>query len=160
MRNEGNTMSRDEKIAEKMKRFDDVFRMLLLVMTITTSIGLSTYEGLSLTAALVYLVMALFFWMLGHFFGSNPLFRDFEILSKINGWVIAFLVTATTFAKFALNRSILDLAPKLIIFFTAGALALMTYLWFESYILPETRRRYMLATMTIIVFSLTGSFSL
>jgi len=153
-------MSRDEKIAEKMKRFDDVFRMLLLVMTVTTSIGLSTYEGLSLTVALVYLVMALFFWMLGHLFGSNLLFRDFEILTKINGWVIAFLVTATTFAKFALGKSILDLTPKLGIFVIAGVLALATYFWFDSYILPERRRTYMIATLTIIVFSLTGSFSL
>jgi len=153
-------MSHDEKRTEKMKRFDDAFRMLLIVMTVTTSIGLSTYEGLSLQFALAYLVMSLIFWVAGHLLGSNPIFGGVEIGLKINAWITAFLVTTSTLAKFALRVPVLDLGPKIFIFIVAGALAFATYSWFESYLLPEARRRYMKATLTIIFFLLGGSLGL
>jgi hypothetical protein len=104
--------------------------------------------------ALGYFVMALFFWMLGHFLGSNPLNRNSEIWFKINGWAIAFAVTATTLAKFAQGgKPILDLASRILqafIYFIAGVLAFVIYRWFDSGIPTKILLRNMMATFMIL----------
>lgn len=133
-------MSSEEetRISHRLKRFDDVFKMLLLVMTITTSIGFTTYSGITLWGTLIFLVMALGLWSLGHLTSIQHL----EIVVKLFAWSATLLVTTSTFAKFALKVSTLDDVTKIPVAALSFILTFAVYLWFRSSIPLHTRRRY------------------
>jgi hypothetical protein len=132
----------EEKKVDKLKRFDEVFRMLLLVMTITTSIGLSSYRGIDLSFTLLYLLMALGLWMFSNLIGSNTSFSRLEILFKIHAWVLALLVTMSTFGKFWLKVSELNPTAKIPISVFTFILAFASYHYFDDTIDPHgTERR-------------------
>lgn len=150
-------MAQNEELVEKLKRFDDVFSMLLLVMTVTTSIGLNTYSGLDLWLTLGYLVVSLGLWALGHSVGFNSLFRSLEASIKQTAWVLALLVTGSTFAKFALRTSMLNLGARLLVFLVTLALTIVAYYWFGESISPHTRRRFMRVNLILLAWFL-GSY--
>jgi len=131
---------------EKLKRFDDVFRMLLVVMTISMSIGLSTYSGFNLWLTLLYFVLSITFWTFAHLLGSNPLHTDLEICVKIYAWTLALLVTMSALAKSALKVSVLDFATKIPIAIVTLVFTIMAYHWLGELIPPDVRRRYMIIT--------------
>jgi len=152
-------MELNKEKAEKVKRFDDAFRMLLMVMTITTSIGLSTYTGLNLWVTLLYFVMPLVFWVLGHLVGSNPLFDDLEIVMKITAWVLALLMTTSTFAKFALKAALLESVAKIPIVAITSVLTFATYCWFGDLIPSYIRRKYLFMNLTLLLLFFGGYFT-
>lgn len=141
-----------EKKTNKLKRFDEVFKMLLLVMTITTSIGLSSYTEIDLFFTLLYLVTAPSLWMLGNLIGSNPLSSEWEILFKIHAWVLALLVTMSTFAKFWLKVSELNSIIKLPISFFTFILTFWLYQYFNEAIGERNRKRHLLIDSIIILW--------
>jgi len=96
----------DEKEAEKVRRFDDVFRMLMVVMSITTSVGLSLYK-IDLRPALDYFLLSLGFWMFAHLTGSNEPLKNLEKEFKITSWFFALLVAGSTLAKFSEKSAVL-----------------------------------------------------
>ena len=147
-----------KKIADKLKRFDEVFRMLLLVMTVTTSIGLSSYSEINLFGTLVYFVMALGFWMLGNLLGSNVFMRDLEIILKLNAWFLVLLLTASTFAKFGLKITLLDPLTKIPIAVSTFMLTILAYNYFEDIIDPDTRHKYLRVHLYFIALFLGGYF--
>jgi len=140
--------------SEKLKRFDDIFRMLVIVMTITTSIGLSTYK-IGLLSSLPYFVMALAFWMLGHLAGSSKLFRNIEAQAKVIGWFLALLVTASTLSKFILNEPSLGYYEKVGIGVFAYLLTAPAYYWFSEFV-PPARRRIYLLLLSVIMWAFVG----
>lgn len=151
-------MELNSKKTQKLKRFDD-FRMLLIVMSITTSIGLSTYSGINLWGTLMYFVSSIIFWTFGHLIGSNPLFRHHEIAMKITAWVLVLLVTSSTIAKFALKVTILNLAAKIPIAIVTSVLTLAMYYWFGELVPSELRRKYMRLALIMPILFLGGYFA-
>ena len=149
-------MEHREEKAEKLKRFDDAFGMLLIVMSITTSIGLSIYSVLDLRVALGYFVASLGFWMTAHLAGSNPLFDDLEIVMKLTAWVLALLVTGSTFAKFALKVSILDFGAKVLVSTVTLTLSFAIYWWFGELISSGMRRKYRRLNFVLLILFLGG----
>jgi len=151
-------MSSEEetRISHRLKRFDDVFRMLLLVMTITTSIGFTTYSGITLWGTLTFLVMALALWSLGHLTPT----RHLEIVVKLFAWSATLLVTTSTFAKFALKVSTLDDMTKISVAVLSFILTVAAYLWFRSSIPSYTRRRYGPLILLLPLFYLAGYVTL
>lgn len=142
--------------ADRLKRFDDVFKMLLVVMTITTSIGLSTYSGVNLWSTLAYFIMSLAFWMVGHMIRSNSLFVYHEIMMKLYAWSIGLLVTASTYAKFALKVSTLDWVAKIPVFTITLALSLVTFKWFKESVPSHMSRAYVRAISIILILYSAG----
>jgi len=149
----------ETETSDKLKRFDDVFRMLILVMTITVSIGFRTYTGLNLWGTLGYFIMSLSFWMLAHIVGSNSLYSDLEVSMKLNAWVLASLVTASTFAKFGLKTETLDLIMKIPIVAFALVFYLMLDCWLEELMSSRQRRKWFRVNTVLLGCYLAGYFS-
>jgi hypothetical protein len=145
--------------SEKLKRFDDIFRMLVVVMTVTTSIGLTTYK-IELLSSLPYFVMALAFWMLGHLAGSDERFREIEAQAKVIGWFLALLVTASTLGKFILKEPSLGSYEKLGIGLFAYLLTAPLCYWFSESISPKRRRNYLLLLTVILWAFVVGTLAI
>lgn len=140
-----------KKKTDKVRRFDDIFRMLLLVMTVTISIGLNTYSGINLWSTLGYFLMALTLWMFGHLIGSNEFHEDDEIVFKLTAWTFALLVTAVVLTKFTLKVSELGYVVKILIFLITIFVTLLVYSWFRELIHPIARRKFVLNIATILI---------
>jgi hypothetical protein len=142
------------KEVEKVRRFDDVFRMLIVVMSITTSVGLSLYK-IDLFPALAYFLLSLGFWMFAHLSGSNELLKKSEIELKITSWFFALLVTGSTLAKFAEKSVVLDNYAKGAVSIIALGSTYLLYLWFVDVIPSKKRMLY-----TMMIYLVLGAFTL
>jgi hypothetical protein len=98
-------MAKDEQenTREKIKRLDDIFRMLLLVITIMLSGGFGRVN-------LVFILAPLFFWMWGHAVGQFD--EDSEILLKFAAWFYTSFIVVVVLIKSALDLSELSMTLK------------------------------------------------
>jgi hypothetical protein len=146
--------------ANKLKRFDEVFRMLLLVMTITTSIGLSSYTGLDLFFTLVYFITSLCLWMFANLVGTNVRMYELEVFFKLHAWVLALLVTLSTFARFTLKVSSLNPMTKLVISIATFTVTFLSYRYFEDTTDSHNRRRHFIIDFVILSWFLGNTLVL
>lgn len=143
------------KRADKLKRSDDVFKMLLVVMSTTTSFGLTTYSGIDLWRTIGYFLASVCLWMIAHLAASSPRFHG-EIYFKVTAWFLALLVTTATFGKFLLKVSILDSTAKLVVVLVTFVLIIFVLNWFGELIPAYQRRRFQYfvgTTLLLIVAS-------
>jgi hypothetical protein len=99
-------MAKDEQenTREKIKRLDDIFRMLLLVITIMLSVGFGRVN-------LVFILAPLFFWMLGHAIGQFD--EDSEILLKFTAWFYTSFIVIVILIKSASGLSELSITLRI-----------------------------------------------
>jgi hypothetical protein len=99
-------MAKDEQenTREKIKRLDDIFRMLLLVITIMLSVGFGKVN-------LVFILAPLFFWMLGHAIGQFD--GDSEILLKFTAWFYTSFIVIVILIKSASGLSELSITLRI-----------------------------------------------
>lgn len=145
-----------EKEAEKVRRFDDVFRMLMIVMSITTSVGLSLYK-IDLVPALAYFFLSLGFWMVAHLMGSNMLYRDLEIGLKITSWSFALLVTGSTLTKLYEKSTVLENYARVAIGVIVFLSTILLFRWFGEIIPLRKRWQYILLFFVIVSYFIIGS---
>ena len=126
---------------DKLKRSDDVFKMLLVVMSTTTSFGLTTYSGIDLWRTIGYFLASISFWMVAHLGATSSRFYH-EIDFKVYAWFLALLVTTATFTKFWLKASILDSTAKLCVVLITWILACFVINWFGELVPARERRRF------------------
>jgi len=149
-------MDTPEISTEKMKRFDDVFKMIVTVMAITTSIGLKMYSGINLLMTLAYFIMALGIWMFGHLTGSKSILWDLEIPIKLTALLLSLLVTSSTIIKFAFGIYILDFVWKILVVIVTAIITYGVYRWFGVKFSPKTGRQYKYLWGMILVMFLGG----
>lgn len=96
---------KQEENTEKIKRFDDIFRMLLLVITIVLS---ARVGNVNLWNNLGVIFLALALWMFGHAYGMRWSFGDIEIWFKLYAWAITSFIGSIILIKVVLLISIVS----------------------------------------------------
>lgn len=123
-----------QSIKETFRRFDDIYRMFLLVVTITISIGSISYNSalkIDLWSGLGFILLSLVTWMIGHAIGEGDN-RQFSLLLKMYAWISVSLVAFTTFLKFWLNTSTLGSSLVLMSVVFSLIATLLPFLWLSK----------------------------
>ena len=140
---------------EKLKRFDDVFRMILLIITISITFSQASTE-ISLEPTLIWVFFALLFWIFGHIGGFYPDVKSPEIYLKLIGWFFLSLVSITVLSKLTLSTSILVENFSIFLLLCSYFLTLLPYAYFRKNLDEIERRRFMKSLSTIVAFIALG----
>lgn len=82
--------TKKQKSEIKFNHFDDAFKILLLIITITLSLGsFNSDKKFGLLSFYVFVISALVLWIIGHFFGTKPHHTNKEIFCKVLAWALA-----------------------------------------------------------------------
>ena len=92
-------------IAERLKRFNDVYTLLFVVITILLTVGASTVQIENLAATITFSLGSLAAWVFGHLAGAKSSLRHVEIQLKMIAWLYASLVASDVILKFALHTT-------------------------------------------------------
>jgi hypothetical protein len=117
-------------ITERLKRFNDVYTLMFVVITILLTVGASTFEKSDLGPTITFILSSLAAWIFGHIVGANQPLRHVEIQFKLIAWLYASLVAGDVILKYALDAANLaGLWSALCIFASvASGFALFYYL--------------------------------
>jgi hypothetical protein len=126
---------------KKIKRFDDIFRMLFLVITIMISVGSNTFGNVNLWTTIGFIAFSLIFWMLGHAMGAYK-FLDTEVSLKLYAWAFASFVAPIIFIKFALGLSTLGFGWVVVSFFSSLVLTVSPYYYLRSALDSRQRSKW------------------
>lgn len=90
-------------IEEKVKRFDDVFKLSLTLLTISMAFGLNFFKNLGpaffLSIAVAF-ASALFFWAVGHLYSGQ-----WGIFLKLMSWWFFSHVTPAIFLNYIIEKA-------------------------------------------------------
>lgn len=95
----------NEENREKIKRFDDIFKVLFLVITIMIAFGSQESINLNLWNNLHFIIVPLVLWIIGHAVGTYVSLKGTESCLKIGAWAFASVAVSIVFLKFALRSS-------------------------------------------------------
>lgn len=138
---------KERKLHEKIKRFNDIFSMLFLVITIVISVGAIRFPNENLSFTIIFTMLSLGFWMFGHAIGYK--YQDLEVQVKISAWVFASLVASTVLLKFAIGVSALSLEWSSFCIFVSIVLTILSSLYFKEVIFESKQPRL---TMIVLLF--------
>jgi hypothetical protein len=109
-------------IAEKLRRFNDVYSLLFVVITILLTVGASSFEKTDLGPTVSFILGSLAAWIFGHLIGANQVLRHIEIQFKLIAWLYASLVAGDVILKYALDiPNLTGSWSALCIFFSVGS---------------------------------------
>jgi hypothetical protein len=115
-------------VSERLKRFNDVYSLLFVVITILLTVGISTFEKTDLGATITFILGSLAFWVLGHLIGAKPSVRHIEVQLKLIAWLYASLVASDVILKYALGvTDLTDLWSAFCIVASVGSGAALFY---------------------------------
>ena len=143
-----------EKIRNRnrLKRFDDVFKMLLVIISITVSVGYNNFSGIKLWNTFFFLFFALAFWIFGHVVGDFNSYPEGEPFIKLMAWSTAMLTATIVFYKFSFQVSILDFSGMAICGVIAFVLTLLAYIWLRN-LLSRFHRRNLLPFILTVYYA-------
>ena len=148
-------LQEEKERADRLKRFDDVFRMLLVVMTVEISLGFNSYTGLRLWSSFSFFLASLGLWIFAHLIGASKLSAEWEIILKLYAWSFAMLVTAVVLAKSLLKVSQLEGIVTAPIVLITLAVTLLLYRWFSGFI-PENKGRQFKLMVVLMLFAISA----
>lgn len=91
----------DIDVNERLKRFNDAYTLLFVVITVLLTVGANTFERQNLGATIAFILGSLVAWVFGHLIGANSSLRHIEIQFKLMAWLYASLVAADVVLKYA-----------------------------------------------------------
>lgn len=117
-------------VSEQLKRFNDVYTLLFIVITILLTVDITLFDISDLGLTILFIVGSLVVWALGHLLGAKAGLRHIEIQLKLIAWLYASLVAGDVILKYALRVSVLSgwWSSACIIVSVASGLALFVYL--------------------------------
>jgi hypothetical protein len=116
------------EVDERLKRFNDVYSLLFVVITILLTVGATTFEKANLGATITFILGSLAFWVLGHLIGAKPSLRHIEIQLKLIAWLYASLVASDVILKYALGvTDLTDVWSAFCIVASVGSGAVLFY---------------------------------
>jgi hypothetical protein len=115
--------NKQEFAREKIKRFDDIFRMLLLIVTILLSVGVGKVN-------LIFILVPLFWWMVGHAVGHK--YEDLEVECKLYALLFTSFIVIVMLIKSALGLSELSSLLRVASFFFSFTLTTMASQLFKE----------------------------
>lgn len=123
-------MNGSSVISEHLKRFNDIYTLLFVVITILLTVDISFFDLADFGLTVLFTVGSLLFWAFGHLLGAKSILRHVEIQLKLIGWLYASLVACDVVVKFALRLSVLSgwWASLCIVVSVSSGLALFAYL--------------------------------
>jgi len=125
-------LSREQRLSEKLRRFDDIFRMSLLAITAMITVGSVTFGGINLWNAYWFILFSLVCWIFGHALGAvGYQFIDMELDFKLYAWTLAMLFGVIAATKIALGVTYLEPRILFAVIPLSVALSYPTYLWFK-----------------------------
>jgi len=127
----------------KIRRFDDIFRMLLIIITIIIAIGSNSFGNVNLWTTIIFILLALILWMFGHSIGAKPIFEDLEVWLKLYAWAFASLVAPIVFLKFALNVSTLSYSWVGVCVFASIFSTFLPYRWLGKMLSKRQKNRFL-----------------
>jgi hypothetical protein len=130
-------------MSEKIKRFDDIFKMLLLILTITISVGSTAFENINLLSVLGFIVAPLVLWIIGHAFGSNPEYIDSETQFKLLAWGFESLAIPIVAFKFILGGLTLSYELVALCSLISFGLTVLPYVWLKEFLSDMQRRTFL-----------------
>ena len=89
------------EVLERLKRFNDVYTLLFVVITILLTVGANTFERVNLGATITFILGSLAAWTFAHLIGAKPYLRHVEIQFKLIAWLYASLVASDVILKYA-----------------------------------------------------------
>ena len=137
----------ERKNRKKIKRFDDIYRMLFLVITIMVSFGSNTFEQVNLWTTIGFILISLAIWMIGHAIGAHSLGQETEVASKLLAWSLATLVAPIVFLKFAFKIPTLSYELVAISVLLSIGFTVLPYKWLREALSP-TQQRTLLRNLT------------
>lgn len=135
----------------KIKRFDDIFRMLLLTLTIIISVGSITFEKINLLSALFFILTPMAFWMIGHAVGSYPNSDYIETEFKLLSWGFVSLAIPIVSFKFMLEGSTLSYELVGICTLISMGLTYLPYRWLKEILSDYQRRTFLRGLLYVFV---------
>jgi hypothetical protein len=117
-------------IFEQLKRFNDVYTLLFVVITILLTVDITLFDSADFGLTVLFIVGSLGVWAFGHLLGAKTDLRHVEIQFKLIAWLYASLVASDVIVKFALRLSVLSgwWASLCIVVSVLSGLALFAYL--------------------------------
>lgn len=135
----------------KFNHFDDAFKMLLLIITITLSLGAFTSEAkIGSLCFYVLIMVALIFWIVGHFFGTNQNHIIKEIFCKVMAWGLTISAGLIEFFYFQLDAQIAILDKIMYSVAIGSSLTIPLVIWFFSSEMSNKDRNKILVSVTVI----------
>jgi hypothetical protein len=148
---ENSQKEKERELREKIKRFNDIFSMLFLVITIVISVGANSFAKENLSYTIMFTLLSLGLWMFGHAIGSKPINLDLEVQAKIFAWAYASLVAGTVLLKFATGVSTLDFNYSWLCILASVFLTFLSYLYLKE-AMSERQQTVFLRNLFFIVF--------
>ena len=117
-------------VYEQLKRFNDIYTLLFIVITILLTIDITLFDFSDFGLTILFTVGSLAVWAFGHLLGAKAGLRHIEIQLKLIAWLYASLVASDVIVKYALRASVLSgwWSSVCIIVSVASGLALFVYL--------------------------------
>jgi hypothetical protein len=82
----------ESTVTEKLKRFNEAYSLLFVVVTILLTVGATSFEKIDLSATVSFILVSLVAWIFGHLLGANQSFRHVEIQFKLTARLYASLL--------------------------------------------------------------------
>jgi hypothetical protein len=128
----------------RIKRFDDIFKMLFLVITIMISFGSQSPINLNLWNNLYFIVVPLTFWILGHAIGTYSTVIDTEAGFKLGAWAFASVAVSIVFLKFALRSPTLSYEWFFACVIFSIVITWLAFLYLKKVLSPYLKRNFMI----------------
>ena len=135
---------------ERIKRFDDIFRVLFLVITIMISFGSQGSINLNLWKNLYFIIVPLALWIVGHAVGTHPLLEGTEASLKLYAWAFASVAVSIVFLKFALNSPTLSYEWFFVGVIFSIMITVLAFLYLRKLLSPYLKRNLLI----VILFEL------
>jgi hypothetical protein len=144
-------IEKERELGEKIKRFNDIYLMLFLVVTIVIGFGSTSFakEGLSYT--IMFTLLSIGLWMFGHAYGFKSFNQDLEVQAKILAWFFASLVSSTVLLKFVVGVPTLNLDYSVVSIIVSVVLTSLSYRYLREAI-PKIEKFQLFWILLQVVF--------
>jgi hypothetical protein len=88
---------------ERLKRFNDAYTILFVVITILLTVNITLFESADFGLTILFILASLAAWIFGHLIGASVELRHVEIQFKLTAWLYASLVAGDVVLKYALG---------------------------------------------------------
>jgi hypothetical protein len=130
--------------SKRIKRFDDIFKILFLVITIMISFGSQDSIDLNLWNNLYFIVVPLVFWIFGHAVGAYVTLKETEAGLKLGAWAFASVAVSIVFLKFALRSPVLSYEWFFVGVIFSIAITWLAFLYLKKALSPYLKSYFML----------------
>jgi hypothetical protein len=102
-----NSSKGNGNVSEQLKRFNDIYTLLFVVITILLTVDITLFDTIDFGLTILFTVGSLAVWGFGHLLGAQIDLRHIEIQFKLIAWLYASLVASDVIVKYALRASAL-----------------------------------------------------